>query len=144
MEQLTIELVPRTSWFNNVRSHVTKKQWDVLRNDCYVKAHNKCEICGKRGEEWPVECHEVWEYNDKKHIQKLIRLIALCPACHEVKHIGLAELKGNLDRAIFHLRFVNKITLSEAKQLIKDAFIKWNQRSEQEWKVDISYLDKFK
>lgn len=39
----------------------------------------------------PVECHEVWDYDDDRKIQRLERRVALCPACHEVKHAGLAS-----------------------------------------------------
>jgi len=59
--KLTIELVPKTSWCDNVRARVSKERWDELRTDCYKKAHNKCEICGstgfKQGYEHAVQCH---------------------------------------------------------------------------------------
>ncbi len=58
--QLTIELVPSTSWYNNVRSIVTRAQWDKLRAIVYDKAWHLCEICEGVGPKHPVECHEVW------------------------------------------------------------------------------------
>ena len=36
--KLTIELVPRTAWFSNVRSMVSREDWDVLRKECYAQA----------------------------------------------------------------------------------------------------------
>jgi len=63
---LTVELVPSSSWFSNVRSNVSKKTWDFLRKSTYKKANHRCEICGGRGDKWPVECHEVWDYDDQK------------------------------------------------------------------------------
>jgi hypothetical protein len=33
----------------------------------------------------------------------LVRMIALCPACHEVKHMGLAGIKGRGEIAAAHL-----------------------------------------
>ena len=79
MTKLTIELVPSTSWFNNVRSQVSAQEWDIIRHIVYAKANNICEICGGKGNKHAVECHEIWEYDDKEHIQKLIGMIALCP-----------------------------------------------------------------
>ena len=61
--KLTIELVPKTSWFTNLRSLVSKEQWDKIRNKVYWKAGYKCEICGSKGPKWPVECHEIWHYD---------------------------------------------------------------------------------
>ena len=81
---LTVELVPHTCWFSNVRDHVDKETWNRLRQATYQKAGYVCEICGGRGSEWPVECHEIWHYDDKRHTQTLVGLMALCPSCHAV------------------------------------------------------------
>ena len=58
--KLTIELVPQTAWYSNVRSNVTKSEWDVLRKACYKAAGYKCEVCSGKGPKHPVECHEMW------------------------------------------------------------------------------------
>jgi hypothetical protein len=138
--KLTIELVPKSSWYDNVRTHVSKEVWDKLRNEVYFQASYKCEICGGKGHKWPVECHEVWEYDDVNHIQKLVRLIALCPNCHTTKHAGFAILKGNEDIVIEQLMRVNKMTDKEADEHITKAFEIWRERSKHNWTVDISYL----
>lgn len=140
--KLTIELVPESCWYSNVRSEVSKEEWDYLRKDCYKKANYCCEICGGKGDKWPVECHEIWNYDDKKKIQKLERLIALCPNCHKVKHIGLTTMNGELDLAIRHLMIVNKISEKEANSIIKKSFSIWKKRNQFDWSLDISYLDK--
>lgn len=62
--RLTVELVPRTSWYSNVRSNVLPGVWDRLRRPVFGRARSRCEICGGRGPAHPVECHEVWEYDD--------------------------------------------------------------------------------
>lgn len=68
---LTIELVPNTCWYSNVRSNVAKKDWDTLRYHTYKQASHRCEICGGVGQQHPVECHEIWDYDDQQHIQTL-------------------------------------------------------------------------
>lgn len=138
--KLTIELVPKTSWYDNVRSHVSKEVWDKLRNEVYFQASYKCEICGGKGHKWPVECHEVWEYDDINHVQKLVRLIALCPNCHKVKHVGLARLQGDNEIVIEQLMKVNEMFRDEAEEYIYQAFKIWQERSKHNWTVDISYL----
>ena len=145
--KLTIELVPSTAWYSNVRSNVTKSEWDKIRRKSYAKAENKCEICGdvgtNQGVRHKVECHEIWEYNDKKHTQTLVGLISLCPFCHKSKHAGLASIKGELDIVINQLSKVNQMTKKEAKAYINRSFDTFNQRSQHEWELDISYLEEY-
>ena len=138
---LTIELVPRTAWFSNVRSMVSKKDWDTIRKETYEQANNKCEICGGVGTRHPVECHEIWEYDDKKHIQKLNGMIALCPECHEVKHIGLAGKHGRGEIAQVHLAKINRWTMIQTSDYINGQVSKWKQRSTFMWKIDLSWLE---
>lgn len=139
--KLTIELVPRTCWFSNVRSCVSKKDWDKLRKKSYQNAGYKCEICGGKGSRHPVECHEIWNYDDKHKIQKLERMIALCPSCHEVKHIGYASVRGRYDVAIRHLAKVNGWTEEQADNYAQIAFNIWKERSDWQWTLDLSFLD---
>jgi len=139
--KLTIELVPKTSWFTNLRSILTTSQWDNIRKDCYKNANYRCEICNGVGKSHPVECHEVWSYDDVNHIQKLDGLIALCPSCHQVKHIGLAKIKGRYFEAMQHLIDINGISEYEAEELIEEAFAEYSERSRYNWTVDISYLE---
>lgn len=146
MEQikLTIELVPSTSWFSNLRSLLSAEEWDKIRKGCYKHAEYKCEICGGIGPKHPVECHETWEYDEEKAVQKLIGLIALCPNCHEVKHIGLAGIRGRKAQATSHFCKVNECTEVEAQKYITEAFELWGKRSELEWQLDINLLEELK
>jgi hypothetical protein len=147
MCKLKIELVPSSSWYSNVRSNVTKEQWDLIRKDCYKKANYKCEICGdtsfNQGKKYPLEAHEIWEYNEKNYVQKLIGIIGLCNYCHTVKHPGLAQLNGKLDIVISQLMKVNEITEKEAFKMLDKAFEEWEIRSDYDWKLDIGFLKKY-
>ena len=84
--KLTIELIPKTSWCSNVRSLVKRSVWDKLRKQiCSV---GKCQICGASTSQKTIssicsnrlECHEVWAYDDKTHVQTLTGLVALANA----------------------------------------------------------------
>lgn len=146
--KLTIELVPKTCWYSNVRSNVTNSEWDIIRKKSYNIANNKCEICfdiGKnQGVNHNVECHEIWQYDDINHIQKLIGLISLCPNCHKCKHPGLAQMKGEEEIVITQLMKVNKMARNEALNYINESFLIWDNRSKHNWTIDISYLEEFK
>lgn len=139
---LTIELVPKSSWYKNVRSNISKEEWEKLKRIISKRAGYKCEICGGRGTKWPVECHEIFAYDDERYIQKLIRLMALCPACHEVKHIGLAGLRGKGNSAKAHLAKVNGWSIEDAELYIEGCFEMWHRRSCHQWNLDLSYLER--
>jgi hypothetical protein len=126
-----------------VRDHVDKTTWDTLRRQTYQKAKYVCEVCGGRGSDWPVECHEIWDYDDENHVQKLIGLTALCPSCHEVKHIGLAGIRGRGKIAAIHLAKVNNWTSVQTKEYLVKVFEIWKERSQHQWKIDISFLEQF-
>lgn len=141
--KLIVELVPQTSWYTNVRSNVSKKEWDIIRNICYTKAKYKCEICNGVGKKHPVECHEIWEYDDVNHIQKLIGIIALCPTCHKVKHAGLARINGEEELVIKQLMDINSIGKTNAIVHLNDAFKQWQNRSRHKWTVNIDYIQEY-
>jgi hypothetical protein len=144
--KLTIELVPSTSWYDNVRSQVDDKTWDTLRRDCYRKAKFKCEICSETGLEqgfkWPVECHEIWNYDDKNHVQRLDGLIALCPLCHKVKHAGRTGTVDGIVIVMEKLMKVNGWSPEKTYAYIDQAFKTWKIRSKYKWTVDINILNK--
>jgi hypothetical protein len=138
--RLTVELVPKTSWYHNVRALVDEPSWDRIRRQVYRQADYRCEVCGGRGPEHPVECHEVWRYDDRTRAQLLVRMIALCPACHQVKHLGFANVKGKGAQARAHLARVNGWTLAQADAYIGESFRVWAHRSRGPWTLDLEGL----
>ena len=134
-------MIPSTSFYRNLRSILPKERWDRIRKKVYQKARYACEVCGGKGSKWPIECHEIWEYNESKHIQKLAGLIALCPNCHSVQHMGLTTLNGRADEAEAHLKKVNGWTDKQVRKHVDEAWKIWKDRSSHEWELDISWLE---
>lgn len=141
---LTIELVPKTCWYKNLRSELPKDRWNKLRYQCYRYNNYVCELCGdhglNQGFSHRVECHEKWSYNDFHHIQKLEGLMCLCPRCHKVKHMGLAHSKGELGLVLKQLKRVNYMDDKQALKYVKQSYEVWRERSQWEWKLDVSWL----
>lgn len=138
--KLVLELVPSTSWGNNLRSRLPQKDWDALRFETYAAAGNRCEVCGGRGRKHPVECHERWEYDDKAHVQKLVGLEALCPSCHGVRHMGRSMVVGDGPRMLAHMANVNGWSKEQTERHVEEAFRVHAQRSEALWTLDLSWL----
>jgi len=143
--KLKIELVPSTSWYDNLRKYIHKKDWDRIRKQAYANYGYKCGVCGDEGR---LNCHEIWEYDDKKHVQKLVGFIALCDMCHHVKHIGLAGIladEGKLDykEVVEHFIEVNSCDKNTFMKHREKAFKQWQERSRHEWQVDLGEYSKF-
>ena len=142
--KLTVELIPSTCHFSNVRTTVTPAEWDKIRFISYAAADNKCEICGSHGKlqgyKHFVECHEIWDYDDINHVQTLVGLISLCPICHQVKHVGRSIAIGKIGVCKQQLAKVNKWTPKEIDDHILSSFQVHKERSKHQWTLDISLL----
>jgi len=143
--QLRIELVPYTSWYDNLRKHIERKDWDKIRQKAYADYEYRCGICGTEGK---LNCHEIWEYDDKNHVQKFVGFVALCDLCHHVKHIGLAGIlaeRGELDyeKVVEHFIKVNNCDRGTFMKHRRKAFQQWQERSDHEWQVDLGEYAKF-
>ena len=125
--KLTIELVPRPLWYKNNR--IDKAKWAEMRQSAINDEH-LCTICGAPGR----DVHEIWEYDDANHTQRLAGLQYLCIACHEVKHFGPAARNGRSRQALAHFAKVNRISVTEARRHIEAAFRLFEKRSKREWR----------
>lgn len=134
MPRLTPDLLPPCLHGWNLRTTVPECVWDEIRACCYQAAGYKCEICGGRGKgDHAVECHEHFALTSRhggKQSYALTRLLALCPDCHAVKHIGRSltqRANRGLPRLLKHIARVNDSSIQEAEQLIRRAVKRWEQ-----------------
>ncbi len=138
--QLSIELVPQTSWYTNLRNMMSRENWDKVRKAAYWEHGYRCAVCGVTGVQ--LYCHELWEYDDENHVQSLKGFTAICPLCHHVKHIGLAgilasEGKLDLNAVVEHFMYVNDCSRVDFEQHRHVAFSVWESRSRHPWTVDL-------
>lgn len=146
--KLSITLIPQTSWYSNLRSILNKNEWEQCKIYSKKQSNNVCSICGNIGYKHKTECHEEWVFDDENKIQKLDKILALCPKCHQVKHIGLAQIKGNFNNVFKHLLKINlkdkKFNNFDMINYVENAFILFNERSKYNWKLDLSLLEELK
>jgi len=133
------EMLPVTTWEDNVRTRVSGEHWDRLRRYCYKAAGHRCEICGNKGSP-AIEAHEVWVFDDKTRTQRLQRLIALCVKCHKAHHLGFARKLGIYDDVLAHMRWVNDWDDTRLKAALAGAQRTFEKRSRERWSVDISWV----
>jgi hypothetical protein len=153
---LYVDLIPDTCWATNARTLVTPREWERLRRYVTGRTGGTCEACGstpgRTGEGDYLDCHERWRYVEERvpakrpgrftwqRTQLLVRLVALCSACHEATHYGRAELTGNARSASRHLRRVRGWTVREAEQHLTAAYTAWSKRSRHAWTLDVGIL----
>lgn len=144
--KLTVELVPKTVWQGSLAKLLPRSIWSSIRGDVIDKNGKKCQICGET--EGTMSLHEIWNYDDVNHVQKLDGFVLLCSMCHHVKHIGLAGIlasQGKLDytEVIKHFCKVNGRSEKDFKRHIEEAFKIWRERSQYQWKQDFGEYGKY-
>lgn len=140
---LTIDLVPKTVWGTNMKAELPDEDWDAVRTQTYERAGYRCEVCGDQGDKWPVVCQEEYQYDSEslsRNRQTFKGFVALCPACHKVKHAGRSIVDGGLKLVSSQLMRVNRWTHSESQMYLQKALSVWNERSLVEWEQDFSAL----
>lgn len=139
--KLTIEMLPKGAWNNDFSKTLPKKEWDILRNECYKRANHHCEICGYETDD--LDAHEVWEFDVKNKIQKLKYIIGICSKCHGVKHIRNSQRLGCGEDAKWHFINVNKCTELDYASHLALAQMDFEERNKvYRWKI-VADLSKF-
>ena len=138
--KLDFEFVPEECWFSNLRSVLCQGDWDRVRRAAYARAGGRCVVCGARGR---LEAHEKWSYDDERRLQKLEDVVALCGACHAVKHVSRSYLVGKGDTVEAQFKKVNGVSQSEYHEALGAANEEYKRSNAIEgWTTDISWLKK--
>lgn len=134
---LVPEMLPVTTWEQNIRHKMGPDVWDRIRKHAYKAAGYRCEICGTRGK---LEAHELWRLENETTTQRLVRIMALCPLCHKAHHLGIARRLGIFSDVRLQLQRVNGWNDRELAAQIQEAYDVWEQRCEWPWEVDLTWL----
>ena len=137
--ELYIDMIPKTSYFKNVRSLFNEADWNLIRHHIYNRTNNKCECCGCKRSKY-LEAHERWIFDFETKTQKLIRIIALCRLCHQATHYGHSKVFKNIIKINEHLKKVRGFTDEDLKAHIKEAYEIWEKRNKINWIIDTSII----
>ena len=128
--KLSIQLVPRTAWYDNLRSRLPN--WSEISKQ--VRSIGYCEICGNTTSS--LEAHEVWKYDDIAEIQSLDHIVCVCDKCHKSIHFGHSLIAGCADEAFNHYKKINNLTDKDAEADIAEAQSVWRKRSQHDWTIN--------
>jgi len=85
-------------------------------------------VCGQK--DASLDTHEVWDFDIKSKTQSLKDIIALCSACHGVKHIRNSQRIGYGENAKKHFLRINKCDTMTFAKHYTDAQILFDKRNE--------------
>lgn len=146
-DRLLADTLPATLYGSHLRSILSLPQWNMLRAPVCVAARDACEICGMRvtrqGLATRPDCHELWSFDlsaDRTPTQKLVRMVALCPSCHDTQHLSNLRARNKTSRAIHHLMVINGWTRQHALDDIERAEVRSADVSTCDWDLDLSVL----
>ena len=148
------ELVPAPLWSRNLRHALgpKSKKWETIRQDTIASSEGKCAYCGAHYDKGII-CHEVWQYDDARHVATLTGFQLVCRDCSAVVHFGFTTVLGagfvlEKPRAPLGLNLIGKakarfITLSRISSAKADAalafaFKQHSERSRHSWQLRLS------
>ncbi|MEO2135152.1 hypothetical protein [Microbacterium sp.] len=145
--ELGADRLPGSVWGSNLRVILPTSRWVALSRRTAQRAGRVCEVCGQpsyygQGIRNP-DCHEIWEFDAMmpRPVQRLRAVIALCGACHETQHSGLAELNDRWESVIATLCRVNGWDRADAEVDIERSRARYRELSTTEWDLDLGRLE---
>ncbi len=132
--KLTINMLPKGAWNNDLSKTLPKNDWDILRKYALKRAKGRCEICGYETDE--LDAHEEWDFDIKRKTQILTKIIAICSRCHGVKHFKNSVRLGFGEEAEKHFIKVNKCSEMQFASHLNKAIIDYKERNKVfRWKM---------
>lgn len=107
--RLAMLFVPHSCRNINLHRKLAAAQWRRLSKETCLRANGRCEICGCP---YPrLDCHEAWDYDDFRHVQRLDRLMAVCFLCHRAIHFNTSYLwtETAWNNVVNHFKAVNQV-----------------------------------
>ena len=138
--KLALELIPLSCWERNLRRVVSDDTWKMLREKL-APSDRACPICRCELTLSALELHELWQYDDRSRLQRLVGLQPLCQQCHGAKHFGWSRKVGKERAARRHLMAVNRWSETQLDAHIDRAFETWGKRSGHLYDLDLALAE---
>lgn len=116
--RLRIEPIPAGSRLASLARLMPRSLWNRIRRAAYRRAAYRCKICGRRSR---LDCHEVWQFNERTGYQWLRGFQALCRSCHSVKHLFFVHDSRKQAKLLHHFMTVNRISPEQVEKYLRMA-----------------------
>lgn len=128
------------TWFTSTSEHCSKRYWNQV--GMLIKGVHQCQcaVCFGTKTEDEIDIQELWSFDDKRKIQKLVVYYPVCIDC--LDKTTLSDDLDNEERQEIaqYLAKINKWSLSQADEHIDNAIALKKQRNQSEWLVDVEHL----
>lgn len=137
-------LVPLSNqtWFSKTSEHCSKRYWDQVGVLLKNLHQCQCAICFNVKPESEIDIQELWSFDDKRKIQKLVAYYPICIECLDKTTLSDADALADEEKQSIaqYLARINKWSLAQANEHIVDAIVLKKKRNQSEWLVDVDYL----
>src|SRR5258707_10239433 len=109
--------IPASSWYRNVRSAVSARDWYRISQMTRRRAGLACESCvwqPDRADRDLLDAHERFTYDDTTGIQRLVRLISLLATSHRLTHLPYPTVTRPPQTPLPHLQNNTRNTPAQA------------------------------
>lgn len=145
--RIRADVLPASAWGSNLRGILSGAAWAKLREPVVEAALGRCQICGATPRTRRPDCHEQWAFGLRDEgegsfipVQHLVRLVALCPGCHAVQHVGLAGLRDQLDQVRARLARLNHWDAGAVAADLTRADQRFQLLEQVPWDLDLGVL----
>ena len=133
--------MPKALWGRSLAALARKQskfgpKWQGIRQKEFSRTNGRCESCGGQAR----SLHEIWDYDDARHVQRLVGFEPVCELCSLTQHMGRAHEIGRGAEAEQQIARVNGISLEQVGTMLQTAAIVWMARNEHSWTQDLSWL----
>lgn len=140
-EKIDLDIFPSTALCRTLKEIVDEETWARARKLAYVKDSYRCRHCGGKGEGFPVYAIPIWSFTDVKvgkgyFIQKLERVISVCPKCFSLRR-GWPSFEAVLPL----VAEMWDMKLEETFQVVEEKMENMERLSRRLWVLDLSAIE---
>lgn len=140
-KKLTVEILPRTQYFQFLHTEVYEQQWNYIASLCYHRASGVCEYCSS---DENLVYHTAWKFENETKTATVAGVELMCGKCYQAKSIDNLFIKPKAhDDLISHLIKVNEMSFNDAKNAVAQAYKDCIERSKVLWVMDVSKQQKW-
>jgi hypothetical protein len=137
--KLSMQFIPAGAAGRSLRTFFPTR-WREIRNEVLRLSGGVCECCQRQRD---LQVHEVWEFDHRATVQRLLSCLAVCDDCNRCIHWGRTLIKAaeegiSVDRLAQHFLWVNQCTFTEMFDEYERARIEYRLASQIDWRLDLS------
>lgn len=136
----TLTALSNQTWFTSTSEHCSKRYWNQV--GMLIKGFHQCQcaVCFSIKTDDEIDIQELWSFDDKRKIQKLVVYYPICIDCLDNTMLG-DDLDSEERQGIAqYLTKINKWSFSEADEHISESLVLKKKRNQSEWLVDVDHL----